>query len=141
MVSADPRNPAALELLAAIRELRADLSRLRATDGLMALVAALAETEGEVSRTGAASLDRLLRLREELVAEQALLGVSASTSALAQALATLLDSSPWTDSTRPRPPAPGPGSHDAPRSAPPAGHTPPGPSPGSDDDEWPETDG
>ncbi|MCX5328275.1 MULTISPECIES: hypothetical protein [unclassified Streptomyces] len=137
LTNPDTGDLAAREFLATIRELRADLSRLRATDGLMALGAMLADIEAEVSRTGGVSRHRLLRLREELVAEQELLGVSITARAVAQVF-DMLDRSPW---TFPGPPDLGlesPGRH---RSADPAGHTPPGPSPGSDDDEWPETDG
>ncbi|GAA2692311.1 hypothetical protein [Streptomyces lunalinharesii] len=128
------QNPAALELLSAIRELRGDLARLMATDGLMALDAELADTEEEITRYGGISPSRLHRLRVGFTAEQAFLGRLAS----AGAVAVLLDDAVQ-DSSRETPIRPMP-SGAGPRDAP-TGHTPPGPSPGSDDDEWPETDG
>ncbi|WP_018544013.1 hypothetical protein [Streptomyces sp. LaPpAH-108] len=79
-VSADP---AAEELLAAVRELRADLARVRADDRTAALDTALADTEAEITRTGQAAPTRRERLRELLADSQALMSVLASAGALA----------------------------------------------------------
>ncbi|MER6083706.1 hypothetical protein [Streptomyces sp. NPDC001833] len=71
------------ELLAAVRELRADLERVRGTEQTAALGAALAETEEEITSTGQAGPTRRQRLRELLTDSQALLNVLASAGALA----------------------------------------------------------
>ncbi|MEU6193163.1 hypothetical protein [Streptomyces sp. NPDC047061] len=71
------------ELLAVIRELRADLERVRGTEQTAALGAALAETEEEIARTGQAGPTRRERLRALLTDSQALLNVLASAGALA----------------------------------------------------------
>ncbi|MEV5848974.1 hypothetical protein ACGF3G_19370 [Streptomyces sp. NPDC048179] len=71
------------ELLAAVRELRADLARVRGTEQTAALDTALAETEDEITGTGQAGPTRRQRLRELLTDSQALLSVLASAGALA----------------------------------------------------------
>lgn len=53
-------------LLAAVRELRADLSRTRTTEESEELDRALADTEDEITRTGSAGESCLRRLRELL---------------------------------------------------------------------------
>jgi hypothetical protein len=81
--TAPQRDEAAEELLKAVRELRADLSRVRGTDQTVALDAALADTEDEIARTGQAAPTRRERLRELLADSQALLTVLASAGAVA----------------------------------------------------------
>ena len=71
------------ELLAAVRELRADLARVRGTEQTAALGTALAETEDEITSTGQAGPTRRQRLRELLTDSQSLLSVLASAGALA----------------------------------------------------------
>ncbi|MCG7208574.1 MULTISPECIES: hypothetical protein [Streptomyces] len=71
------------ELLAAVRDLRADLARVRGTEQTAALGTALAETEDEITSTGQAGPTRRERLRELLADSQALLSVLASAGALA----------------------------------------------------------
>lgn len=122
-----------VELLSALRELRADLRRVRRTDSLMFLDEALAAAEDEIVRTEEISIARLDRLRMALADAEMLVELFASAAAVAGLLGV---SSSRARSARPRPTTSKPGSRDAP-----AGHTPPGPSPGSDDDEWPEIDG
>jgi hypothetical protein len=78
-----PRDAAAEELLCAVRELRADLARVRADEGTARLDAALADTEDEITRTGQATPSRRERLRGLLADSQALLGVLASAATLA----------------------------------------------------------
>ncbi|MEW2291821.1 hypothetical protein ABZ719_03800 [Streptomyces sp. NPDC006743] len=80
---AAPRDPAAEELLAAVRELRADLGRVRDTDQTRALAATLADTEDEITRTGTAGESRRQRLRELLTDAQAVLTLFASAGAVA----------------------------------------------------------
>lgn len=77
------RDQAAEELLAAVRELRADLARVRGTDQTVALDAELAATEGEITATGQAGPTRRERLRALLADSQALLSVLASAGAVA----------------------------------------------------------
>lgn len=77
------RDEAAEELLKAVRELRADLTRVRGTDETAALDSALADTEDEITRTGQAAPSRRERLRELLTDSQALLSVLASAGAVA----------------------------------------------------------
>ncbi|MGW0881787.1 hypothetical protein [Streptomyces sp. NPDC002671] len=74
---------AAEELLAAVRELRADLARVRASEQTAELDAALADTEDEITRTGQATPTRRERLRNLLDDSQALLTVLASAGTLA----------------------------------------------------------
>lgn len=71
------------QLLSAVRELRADLQRVRATDQTAALAQALADTEEEITTTGQAGPARRERLREMLSDSQALVNVLASAGALA----------------------------------------------------------
>ncbi|GAA1418599.1 hypothetical protein GCM10009601_14260 [Streptomyces thermospinosisporus] len=82
---AAPRDEAAEELLRAVRELRADLAggRVRQTDRTAELDAALAETEDEINRTGAAGPSRLQRLRDLLADAQALTALLASAGTVA----------------------------------------------------------
>jgi hypothetical protein len=81
--AAPQRDRAAEELLAAVRELRADLERVRGSERTAALAAELAETEDEITRTGQAAPTRRERLRELLTDSQALLSVLASAGAVA----------------------------------------------------------
>lgn len=78
-----PRDPAAEELLKAVRELRADLTRVRASERTAALDTALADTEDEITRTGQAGPTRLDRLRQLLQDSQGLLDLFASAGAVA----------------------------------------------------------
>ncbi|MER5448906.1 hypothetical protein ABT052_04820 [Streptomyces sp. NPDC002766] len=72
------------QLLAAVRELRADLAeRVRGTDTTATLDEALAETESEITSTGQAGPTRRERLRELLSDSQALVTFLASAGALA----------------------------------------------------------
>lgn len=77
------RDEATEELLRAVRELRADLQRVRPTEQTGALDTALAQTEDEITRTGQASPTRRERLRELLTDSQALLNLLASAGAVA----------------------------------------------------------
>ncbi|MER5909874.1 hypothetical protein ABT124_05040 [Streptomyces sp. NPDC001982] len=77
------RDEATEELLRAVRELRADLQRVRPTEQTDALDEALARTEDEITRTGQAGPTRRERLRELLTDSQALLNVLASAGAVA----------------------------------------------------------
>ncbi|MFT2014264.1 hypothetical protein ACMA1D_00215 [Streptomyces sp. 796.1] len=70
------------DLLTALRELRAELSRAEPTDGSADLDAALADAEDEITRTGSAGEGRLRRLR-------ALLGDAVAVSAVAASAATV----------------------------------------------------
>ncbi|ANH93052.1 MULTISPECIES: hypothetical protein [unclassified Streptomyces] len=81
--TAAPRDAAAEELLAAVRELRADLQRVRASDRSRDLDAALADTEDEITRTGSAGESRRQRLRELLADAQSVLAVFASAGSVA----------------------------------------------------------
>lgn len=75
-------------LLAALRELRADLSRTRATDQTAELDEALAEAEDEIVRTGNAGEGRLRRLRELLTDAASLTTVLTSAGTVAGLLGT-----------------------------------------------------
>lgn len=79
------RDEATEELLRAVRELRADLSsgRVRQSEQTAELDAALADTEDEISRTGAAGPTRLQRLRDLLTDAQALTALLASAGTVA----------------------------------------------------------
>ncbi|MFF3632862.1 hypothetical protein [Streptomyces sp. NPDC002250] len=81
--TAAPRDAAAEELLLAVRELRADLARVRADERTAELDAALADTEDEITRTGQAAPSRRERLRRLLDDSQALVGLLASAGTLA----------------------------------------------------------
>ncbi|MDX2543957.1 hypothetical protein ACOT81_29865 [Streptomyces sp. WI04-05B] len=84
--TAPQRDEATEELLRAVRELRADLARVRASEETDALRTALAETEAEITTTGRAAPTRRERLRELLADSQALLGVLTSAGAVASLL-------------------------------------------------------
>ncbi|MBC9731334.1 hypothetical protein [Streptomyces sp. TRM68367] len=77
------RDEAAEELLTAVRELRADLARLQQSEQTTQLDAALAETEGEITRTGAAGEGRLQRLRAVLTDAQSIVTLFASAGTVA----------------------------------------------------------
>ncbi|MEV0217899.1 hypothetical protein [Streptomyces sp. NPDC050704] len=81
--TAGQRDQAAEELLKAVRELRADLTRVRADERTAELDAALADTEDEITRTGQAGPTRMERLRQLLADSQALVGLLASAGAVA----------------------------------------------------------
>ncbi|MCB5169985.1 hypothetical protein LG634_34935 [Streptomyces bambusae] len=84
--SADPQQ----ELLAAVRELRADLGRVTQRPETAALAEELAGTAQEIETTGAAERGRLARLRERLADAGPVVEFLASGSAVAAAVATLL---------------------------------------------------
>ncbi|MCF6522279.1 hypothetical protein [Streptomyces sp. JJ36] len=78
-----PRDTASEELLAAVRQLRSDLTRMRGTDQTAELDAELAETEEEITRTGEAGPTRLQRLRQLLTDSEALVSLVASAGTVA----------------------------------------------------------
>ncbi|MFF0461044.1 hypothetical protein [Streptomyces mexicanus] len=78
-----PKDPAERELLDAVRELRADLARLRSTERTRELDEALADTENEITRTGTAGESRRQRLRELLTDAQSVLTLLASAGTVA----------------------------------------------------------
>ncbi|MGY0069312.1 hypothetical protein ACWZEH_21495 [Streptomyces sp. QTS137] len=78
-----PRDAATEELLAAVRELRTDLSRLQRSEQTVRLDAALAETEEEIDRTGTAGESRRRRLREVLTDAQAVMALLVSAGTVA----------------------------------------------------------
>lgn len=80
---ADPRDAAAEELLKAVRELRADLTRVRADERTGELDAELSDTEDEITRTGTVGAGRLRRLRQLLADSEALVSLIASAGAVA----------------------------------------------------------
>ncbi|MBU7596248.1 hypothetical protein JGS22_000995 [Streptomyces sp. P38-E01] len=80
---AGTRDESSEELLVAVRELRADLTRVRASPQTADLDATLADTEEEIARTGSAGEGRLARLRELLSSEASLATVLASAGAVA----------------------------------------------------------
>ncbi|MCX2927204.1 hypothetical protein [Streptomyces sp. NEAU-W12] len=71
------------ELLTAVRELRADLSRLRQSEQTARLDEALAETEDEIDRTGAAGEGRRRRLRDLLADAETVTALLASAGTVA----------------------------------------------------------
>lgn len=81
------RDGDAEQLLAAVRELRADLARMRATGQTAELDTALADTEDEISRTGGAGESRLRRLRELLADAESLTAVLTSAASVVGLLA------------------------------------------------------
>ncbi|MFE4666324.1 hypothetical protein ACFRI7_05045 [Streptomyces sp. NPDC056716] len=83
-------DPAVAELLAAVRELRADLTRVRADDRTAELDGELAGAEEEIDRTGGVGRTRLERLRQLLTDSEALMSLLASAGAVATAVAGLL---------------------------------------------------
>ncbi|MFI0898330.1 hypothetical protein [Streptomyces sp. NPDC020983] len=70
-------------LLAAVRELRADLGRTRVTGRTADLDAALAGTEDEITSTGSPGEGRPARLRELLTDANSLVAVLSSAATLA----------------------------------------------------------
>ncbi|MFF9484620.1 hypothetical protein [Streptomyces sp. NPDC014676] len=77
------RDESAEQLLAAVRELRGDLARLRENEQAVRLDETLAETEEEIARTGTAGEGRLRRLREVLTDAQNIVTLFASAGAVA----------------------------------------------------------
>lgn len=77
------RDEASEELLAAVRELRADLTRMRASGQTAELDTVLAETEEELVSAGQADPTRLQRLRQLLTDSESLVGLVASAGSLA----------------------------------------------------------
>ncbi|MEU8709315.1 hypothetical protein [Streptomyces sp. NPDC048565] len=70
------------QLLVAILDLRAYLARVRATGQTAELDAALADTEGEITRIGTPDESRLRRLRELLAGAESLTAVLTSAGAV-----------------------------------------------------------
>ncbi|UQA93494.1 hypothetical protein [Streptomyces halobius] len=83
-------DPAQEELLRAVRTLRDDLARVVETPEVTALTAQLADTEGEITDTGAAGPGRLARLRTALADAGSVVGLLASGAAVGQAVAALV---------------------------------------------------
>ncbi|MFI8203122.1 hypothetical protein [Streptomyces sp. NPDC085937] len=81
--TAPARDETAEQLLAAVRELRGDLARLRENEQAARLDATLAETEEEITRTGTAGEGRIRRLREGLADAQSILTLFASAGTVA----------------------------------------------------------
>ncbi|MEV5968804.1 hypothetical protein [Streptomyces sp. NPDC051921] len=84
------RDPRQEELLRAVRELRADLTRIVASEQTTALDAELSDAEDEIQGTGAAGPGRLTRLRQALADAGAVTGIFASAAAVGQAVGVLL---------------------------------------------------
>ncbi|MEU7020145.1 hypothetical protein ABZ990_05745 [Streptomyces sp. NPDC046203] len=84
------RDPGQEELLAAIRELRADLGRLADPGRMAALDGELAGAEGEIEESGAAGPGRLTRLRQALADAGALTALFASAAAVGESVTALL---------------------------------------------------
>ncbi|MFE9920304.1 hypothetical protein ACFYQA_01615 [Streptomyces sp. NPDC005774] len=78
-----PGDAAGAELLAAVKELRADLARLRPGEQTAQLDEALAETEEEIDRTGTAGESRRRRLRDLLAGAETLTALLASAATVA----------------------------------------------------------
>ncbi|MGW6644036.1 hypothetical protein [Streptomyces iakyrus] len=134
-VPTPPPDGRVAELLALLREVRADLERVQSTDEITALRVACDEAEEEISRTGLVTPGVAARLRARLAAAEPAPSLLASVAGLAQALA-LVEPPGVAEPDGRRPNDFGgarPGASGAP-----VGHTPPGPSTGSDDDEWPD---
>ncbi|MHC0434224.1 hypothetical protein ACX6XY_29250 [Streptomyces sp. O3] len=89
---AAPVDPAHAELLSAVRELRADLARLNATDETAALDGALADAEDEIGRTGRADRGLLGRIGQALSQAGAVTGLLASATALSESVRALAGS-------------------------------------------------
>ncbi|AIA05473.1 MULTISPECIES: hypothetical protein [Streptomyces] len=83
-------DPAHEELLRAVRTLREDLARAVETPEVQALTTELADTEEEITGTGAAAPGRLARLRGALSDAGAVVGLLASGAAVVQAVAALV---------------------------------------------------
>jgi hypothetical protein len=77
------RDEATEELLRAVRELRADLTRVRPSAQTGELDSALADTEDEITRNGTAGESRRQRLRELLTDAQSVLTLFASAGTVA----------------------------------------------------------
>lgn len=86
----DAADPLQEELLRAVRELRDDLARLRESPQVTALSTELADTEAEITETGAAGPARLARLRTALTGAGNVVGLLASGATVAQAVAALV---------------------------------------------------
>ncbi|MFI8102410.1 hypothetical protein [Streptomyces sp. NPDC086023] len=85
-----PRDAAQEELLRAVRELRADLARVRRTGPTEVLEAELVGAEDEYEASGEVTRGRLTRLRDALADSGPVLELLASGGALAAAVAQLL---------------------------------------------------
>ncbi|MFF5575122.1 hypothetical protein [Streptomyces luteogriseus] len=145
-----PVDEDAVELLALLGEVRADLVRLQSTDEITALGEECDAAMGEISRTGRVTLDLVTRLRARLAAAAPVPSALASGIALARTLgvvaARLSTPRPAEEPPKRATAKPSgrtrPGAYGTPAGltppAPTHGHTPPGPSTGSDDDEWPD---
>ncbi|MEU5161909.1 hypothetical protein AB0G74_20220 [Streptomyces sp. NPDC020875] len=83
-------DPVQLELLEAVRTLRADLERLVPTPAIEVLDAELVEAEEEISSAGAAGPARLERLRTSLAAAGEWVGALGSGVAVAQLVTALV---------------------------------------------------
>ena len=81
---------ATLALLAAVRDLRADMGVLAASDETRAVGGELDEVEGEITRTGRADATRLARLRERLEPGATAIGLLASAATVVQAVGQVL---------------------------------------------------
>ncbi|MBT2529555.1 hypothetical protein J7E91_30225 [Streptomyces sp. ISL-99] len=84
------RDPAHEELLLAVRQLRADLDRLVATDTTTVLDAELVSAEEEIEEAGQVTPGRLARLRDALTAAGPSVEVLASGAAAVAAVGSLL---------------------------------------------------
>ncbi|MFH8406721.1 hypothetical protein ACH4FX_18285 [Streptomyces sp. NPDC018019] len=83
-------DPAHEELLAAVRQLRADLARVIETPQVTLLTAELTDAQEEIETTGRTAPGRLDRLRTALADAGAVTGMLASGAAVGQAVAALL---------------------------------------------------
>ncbi|MEW1659500.1 hypothetical protein [Streptomyces sp. NPDC093707] len=83
-------DPAQEALLQAVRALREDLGRAVETPEVRALTAELADTEGEITGSGAAAPGRLARLRTALSDAGAVVSLLSSGAAAVQAVGALL---------------------------------------------------
>ncbi|GAA2307434.1 hypothetical protein OHT20_00820 [Streptomyces caniferus] len=117
-VSGSSLDPVTNELATVVRELRADLARVRPTAEVDVLAAELEGAQAEIEQTGSVTPGRLARLRQVIAQAQAVVGFLASGAALTQVMGRI-GASPQMPPTR---------------------HTSPGPSTSSDDDEWPESE-
>lgn len=83
-----PRDDSTEQLLAALRQLRADLSSAETTEETAELDEALTDAEDEITRTGSASEGRLRRLRALLADGVAVSTLAASAATVAALLGT-----------------------------------------------------
>lgn len=81
---------ATLALLQAVRALRTELRALRTTDETTAVDGELEEIEDEITRTGQAGSGRLAALRDRLETGAGVVGLLASATTVAQAVAQVL---------------------------------------------------